>query len=107
MDLDWDTSGSKLPVLFLDHFSVHLLVLVKQLIQVDIRVSVLKLLFLFTISLLLLMNLNKSLLDKFNIRLDQLDDMFESIVSNLMDLRFSASNAGAEWFIGLETLNDG
>ena len=107
MDLDWDARGGEFPVLLLDHLGVHLLILVKQLVQVDIGVSVLELLFLFTIPLLLLVNLDKGLLYEFYIRLDEFDHMFESLISNLMDLRFSVGGAGAEWVVSLETFDNG
>ena len=57
MNLNWNTLRSELPVLLFNHLSVHLLVLIQQLIQIDFWISILELLLLFSVSLLFLVDL--------------------------------------------------
>ena len=83
MDLNGNVTCGELPVFLLDHLGVHLLVLVEELIQVNVRVPVLQFLLLLSVSFLLFVDLHKSLFDELYVRFEQLDYQFQRVRLNI------------------------
>jgi hypothetical protein len=62
MHLYWNVERCKLPIFLLDHLLVQCLVLFKQLINIEVSLLVHQLILLLAVSLLLLVDLDQSLL---------------------------------------------
>ena len=101
MDFDWHTLRCEFPVFLWNHLSIHLLVTVKKLIQIDFGIPRLKFFLLLTVSLLLLMDLHQGLFDKFSIRLDELHHLLESISDDSLHLRVLVLDTRVKSIIGL------